>query len=170
MLGRIQKKKNFHFALGALKNVKLGKRRVVVDLVGPAEDADYLKSLLAFEKEGVEVVYHGAQPPLSLKEIWARSHALVLPTKHENFGHVVLESWAHGRPVMLSDQTPWRKLSEHGLGWDLPLVEEEWTLAMQELVELSVDVWKKRSESCVQKHHQVLTNPELIASNLALFD
>lgn len=170
MLGRIQKKKNFHFALGALKNVKLEGRRVVIDLVGPAEDSDYLKSLLAFQKEEVQVVYHGAQPPQRLKKIWEKSHALLLPTKHENFGHVVLESWAHGRVVMLSDQTPWRKLTEQGLGWDLPLVEEEWTLAMQELVDLSEDLWKKRSERCVEKHHRVLTNPELIASNLALFD
>ena len=49
-----------------------------------------------------------------------------MPTTHENFGHAVVEAWAHGRPVLLSDQTPWRGLAELDLGWDLQLDVDVW--------------------------------------------
>ena len=169
MLGRIQRKKNFHFALQALQNVSLRDKKIVIELVGPAEDEGYLNDLLAFKKEGVRVVYHGAKPPERLKEVWERTHAMFLPTQHENFGHVVLESWAHGRPVMLSDQTPWRGLEGLEIGWDLPLDLRKWTDAMNSLLDLSEEEWLKRSERCRKQHARVLANPELTQSNLALF-
>jgi glycosyltransferase involved in cell wall biosynthesis len=42
---------------------------------------------------------------------------LVLPSHGENFGMVVVESLAHGVPVIASTGTPWRGLVEHGCGW-----------------------------------------------------
>src|SRR5690554_6888758 len=50
-------------------------------------------------------------------------HAVFLPSRGENFGHVILESFMAGRPVVISDQTPWRNLEEKQAGWDLPLAE-----------------------------------------------
>ena len=44
-----------------------------------------------------------------------------LPTLGENYGHVIHEALLSGSQVLLSDQTPWRGLTEAGLGWDLPL-------------------------------------------------
>ncbi len=169
MLGRIQRKKNFHFALQALQNVALRDKKIVVELVGPAEDEGYLTSLLAFKKEGVRVVYAGAKPPERLKEVWERTHAMLLPTQHENFGHVVLESWAHGRLVMLSNQTPWQGLEGLEVGWDLPLVLRDWTDAMQVLVDLTEEEWLQKAKQCRHYHARVLANPELVQSNLALF-
>jgi glycosyltransferase involved in cell wall biosynthesis len=41
-------------------------------------------------------------------DTFARHDLFVLPTRGENFGHVIFESVAAGTPVLLSDQTPWR--------------------------------------------------------------
>jgi glycosyltransferase involved in cell wall biosynthesis len=48
-------------------------------------------------------------------------HLFVLPTFGENFGHAIFEALAAGRPVLISDQTPWRRLEQQRAGWDLPL-------------------------------------------------
>jgi glycosyltransferase involved in cell wall biosynthesis len=45
----------------------------------------------------------------------------VLPTLGENFGHAIFESLAAGRPVLISDQTPWRNLKQDFAGWDIAL-------------------------------------------------
>ena len=55
----------------------------------------------------------------------ARNHVLLLPTRGENFGHVILESLLAGVPVLISDQTPWRDLERRGAGWDVPLAEPD---------------------------------------------
>jgi len=170
MLGRVQQKKNLHFALEALQNVDLKGRRLRVDLVGPAEAEAYLQMLLGMSKPGLEVRHVGAVPPHELGPLWERSHALLMPTTHENFGHAVVEAWAHGRPVLLSDQTPWRGLSDAGLGWDLPLVQASWVRGMEEALDWQGETWQKMSEACQDKHRSLVEDPKLVADNLALFE
>ena len=51
----------------------------------------------------------------------AANDLFFLPTRGENFGHVIAEALSVGTPVLISDQTPWRKLAAVGLGHDLPL-------------------------------------------------
>jgi glycosyltransferase involved in cell wall biosynthesis len=51
----------------------------------------------------------------------AVNHIFALPTSGENFGHAIFEALAHGKPVLVSDQTPWRGLEPKTAGWDLPL-------------------------------------------------
>ena len=170
MLGRVQQKKNLHFALEALQNVDLKGRRLRVDLVGPAEDEAYLQKLLGMSKPGLEVRHVGAVPPHELGPLWERSHALLMPTTHENFGHAVVEAWAHGRPVLLSDQTPWRGLPDAGLGWDLPLDQAAWVRGLEEALDWQGETWQKMSEACQDKHRSLIEDPKLVADNLALFE
>ena len=42
---------------------------------------------------------------------------LVLPSHSENFGLVVAESLARGRPVITTTATPWKDLKEWNAGW-----------------------------------------------------
>ena len=169
-LGRIHPIKNLHFALEALQHVDLKGRRLRVDLVGPAEDEAYLQKLLGFSKSGLEVRHVGAVPTHELGPFWERSHALLMPTTHENFGHAVVEAWAHGRPVMLSDQTPWHGLSLAGLGWDLPLDQAAWVRGMEEALDWQGEAWQKMSQACQDKHRNLVEDPKLVADNRALFE
>lgn len=170
MLGRIQRKKNLHFALEALQDVDLGSRKVVVELVGPAEDEAYLKELLGMAKPGLKVVHRGPVPPKELGEVWGRAHALLMPTTHENFGHAVVEAWAHGRPVLLSDQTPWRDLKGNDLGWELPLDRAVWVEGLSEALNWSSETWVRMSEACRARHRVLVEDAGLVAANRALFE
>ena len=169
MVGRIQQKKNLHFALEALQDVDLKGKHLRGELVGPAEDEVYLQHLLSLSKPGLDIVHVGAVPPHELGEVWRRSHALLMPTTHENFGHAVVEAWAHGRPVLLSDQTPWRGLSEADLGWDVPLEKTLWVGRMQEALHWSTETWQAMSEACVAKHRSLVEDDNLVHANVQLF-
>ena len=140
-----------------------------VELVGPEEDEVYLQHLLSLSKPGLDVVHVGAVPPHELGEVWGRSHALLMPTTHENFGHAVVEAWAHGRPVLLSDQTPWRGLSEAGLGWEVPLEKTLWVDRMQETLQWPKETWEAMSEACVAQHRSLVEDENLVHSNVQLF-
>ena len=170
VLGRIHPIKNLHFALEALQDVDLGGRNVLVELVGPAEDEAYLKEVLGMAKPGLKVVHRGSVPPKELGEVWGRAHALLMPTTHENFGHAVVEAWAHGRPVLLSDQTPWRDLKRNDLGWELPLDRDAWVEGLSEALNWSPDTWARMSEACRARHRVLVEDPKLVAANRAVFE
>ena len=90
-------------------------------------------------------------------------------TRHENFGHAVVEAWAHGRPVLLSDQTPWRGLAELDLGWDLPLKLALWTRAFESAMRWTEEEWVAMSKACEAKHQSLIADPMLVENNKALF-
>ena len=69
----------------------------------------------------VEVVWKGTVPPEQVHQVLAEHHALFMPSAGENFGHTMLESLCAGRPLLISDRTPWRNLEADHAGWDLPL-------------------------------------------------
>lgn len=170
VLGRIHPIKNVEFALDALTNMSGMKRKVEVELVGPAEDADCLKRLLAYQSPLMSVVHSGAVAPHELGAVWQRNHALLMPSSHENFGHAVVEAWAHGRPVLLSDRTPWSGLQAQHLGMDLPLEKQAWQDAVTDMMSWDHKHWHHVQEACRSQHQALVSSPDLLQVNLALFD
>ena len=45
---------------------------------------------------------------------------VVLPSHTENFGNVVAESFAHGTPVLTTENTPWHRINELNIGRCIP--------------------------------------------------
>lgn len=119
-VGRIHPIKNFHFLLNALKHVKAN---VVLTVIASIEDQEYwqeCKVLMESLPANVEINFIGELPNHEVREIIIANHIFALPTKGENFGHAIVEALSAGRPVLISDQTPWIGLARHKAGWDLP--------------------------------------------------
>lgn len=174
VLGRIQEKKNIHFGLNALARALHSfddPSEVMVQLIGPAEDEGYLQTLLNQKvyPTSLRVEHLGARPPEQVSDLLGRVHFLLMPTRHENFGHAIVEAWSHGCPVLLSDQTPWRNLERQHLGWDWELDEGVWVEGLKRA--LAMDRWEWSQWSAAAFHHfdTVVRNPEILDANRRIF-
>lgn len=120
-VARIVPIKNLLFLIELLAAVQ---QTVTLTIVGPIEDETYwLGCEKAIEKlpANITINYLGAKKNAELLALLQQHHLFVLPTTGENFGHAIFESFRAGRPVLISDQTPWVNLTQQGFGWDLPL-------------------------------------------------
>ncbi len=120
-LGRIAYEKNLLAVIEGLKHVN---GKVCLNIYGDIDDGWYWeKCLKAIDSlgEDIRVVFHG---PIGQDEVYKRlteNHVLTLLSMGENYGHVIVEAFSCGLPVIISDQTPWRNLEEEGVGWDVAL-------------------------------------------------
>lgn len=120
-VGRMHPIKNLHFLLKVLATVK---QQVRLTIVAGLEDKTYweqCKQLIDALPVNVTVKMLGEQKHEQVEALLLRHQVMALPTKGENFGHAIFEALAAGRPVIISDQTPWRNLSQRKAGWDFPL-------------------------------------------------
>lgn len=122
-IARIVPIKNLLFLLEVLPRVSAD---IHLTIVGPAEEEAYWKicrSAIERLPSGIRVEITGAQPAAVLPGMIQQHHLFILPTRGENFGHAILEALIAGRPVLISDQTPWKALEEKKAGWDISLGE-----------------------------------------------
>jgi glycosyltransferase involved in cell wall biosynthesis len=122
-VARIVAIKNLLFLLEVLQQVK---KRVVLTIAGPVEDLDYWNECERAIKglpSNIQVNYIGSISNEEVKSKISEHHLFVLPTQGENFGHSIFESLLSGRPVLISDQTPWLNLAAKKAGWDVTLHE-----------------------------------------------
>lgn len=125
-LSRITPMKNLDYALNVLRLVK---KDVIFRIYGPIDrDLQYwemCRSMIQQLGENISVEVMGVVDPCEVDTVFGNHDLLFLPTKGENFGHVILESLIAGCPVLISDQTPWRDLVSKKAGWDLSLDRPE---------------------------------------------
>ena len=121
LIARIVPIKNLLFLLQLLAEVR---QMITLTIVGPVEDEGYwMECKKAINKlpEKIQINYIGPKHNGQLLSLLQGQHLFVLLTKGENFGHSIFESFLAGRPVLISDQTPWLHLAQLNIGWDLPL-------------------------------------------------
>lgn len=97
---------------------------VTLDIFGPIKDPNYWKQCLTSIESlpsHIKVNYKGQIKPEESHQVLISYHAMSLLTKGENFGHSIFESLYAGTPVLISDKTPWRNLSQKQAGWDMGL-------------------------------------------------
>jgi glycosyltransferase involved in cell wall biosynthesis len=122
-ISRISAIKNLTFLLAALGRIT-GSIVVNLTIRGSIEDSIYwdeCKALINKLPGNIQVHYEGPVRNEEVCSLIQQHHLFVLPTFGENFGHAIFEALAAGRPVLISDQTPWRHLEQQHAGWDLPL-------------------------------------------------
>lgn len=124
-LGRVHPIKNLDFLLKLLVHVK---QHVQLSIVGGLEDKPYwdqCRQLIEKLPSNIAVEMLGEQTHEEVEELLLQHHVMILPTKGENFGHAIFEALAGGRLALISDQTPWRNLTQQKAGWDIPLDKPE---------------------------------------------
>lgn len=145
-VGRIHPIKNLFLVLDILEQLK---GEVRLEIAGVIEDKAYWNECLVKINKlpaNIQVIMKGEMGHEEVLEMIKQVHILFLPTKGENFGHAILEALAAGKPVVISDQTPWRNLAESHAGYDLALHEfQRFREVLQTFVEMDHQVYAKWS-------------------------
>ena len=169
-VGRIHPIKNLDFLLQVMQPLSVF---VELTVIGNMEDKEFWKKcelLISKLPSNIKVNYRGEIPNEQIKEIILEHDIFALPTQGENFGHAIFEALSAGRPVVISDQTPWVRLSQWKAGWDISLKEPgRFTEALklfscmsqEELNEWCVGAW--------QFAHNYIAQSDLRKEYLGLF-
>ena len=141
-VSRITEKKGLLTAIKCLEGI-VG--NLTLDIYGPIENEIYwgrCKEALERLPANITVRWHGVVDEDGVESCLRQSHVLILPTLGENYGHVIGESLGQGRPVIISDQTPWQNVEECGVGRVMSLSVEQFARAVQDYVDMEGDAYR----------------------------
>lgn len=169
-MSRLTRMKNL---IGALRIVEKITPAIIFDIYGPLEDRLYweeCESVIRKLPDNVCVNYLGALTPAEVPSRLAGYDLFLMPTLGENFGHAIAEALSSGLPVLISDRTPWRDLSQKKLGWDIPLDQPEQFVAAIEscsrMPAVDYDAWRQSIRAWALKN---IGNEEAVEQNRQLF-
>jgi glycosyltransferase involved in cell wall biosynthesis len=191
-IARISPEKNTLFALNILhqfaeKNIA---QNIIItfDLFGTVYDERYwteCKVVIATLPINIKVNFKGAIEKEKISETLTKCHFLFLPSQGENYGHSIVESFIAGRPVIISDQTPWKNLSSmrdeqktlNGatirpacVGWDLPLDKsEEFVKVLEYCIKMEQMEYDQLSINAYNYGQIILNNQKIIDDHKELF-
>jgi glycosyltransferase involved in cell wall biosynthesis len=157
-ISRIMAIKNIQFFLGLLGQIP-DSFQFELEIYGEVEDEPYWQEAQKMIEQlpaHIKVSYQGPLPHAEVIKTMGEFHLFVLPTTGENFGHAIFEALSAGRPVLISDRTPWHQLRNQLAGWDLPLENPKaWLNALTEAAEWdqeAFDRWSRASRAFAARH------------------
>ena len=169
-VSRISPEKNLLFALKMLDGLS---GEVTFDIYGPVGNAAYwnkCKEVIGTLPPNVRVQYMGIIEHVRVGEVFAEHELFLLPTLGENYSHVTCEALSAGCPVMISDRTPWRDLHKKGVGWDIPLEDEErFRATLQLCVDADGEWYAGLVARAIEYGKKAASDPEIIEENRKLF-
>ena len=170
-LSRISRKKNLDGALRLLGNLEGDIR---FNIYGPLEDSGYwaeCEQIISELPQNVAVQYCGTVAHDNVLSVMGAHDLFLFPTLGENFGHVILEAFLAGCPVVLSDQTPWRGLADKRVGWDIPLSGlADFHSVLQRCVMMDEEEYRMWSDSARAFGLSQTQDGSVVARNRALFE
>lgn len=125
-----------------------------------------------FESDGLpaNVRLHGRVDDEELDELYAASHALVLPTRFEGMPTVVLEAMARSRPILVSDVGATAEQVNAHNGYLIQSgSEQELYDAIRSMLERPIDVWRKMGEYSYQRATELFSWPQVTGQFIELF-
>jgi len=143
-------------------------RPVHYRIVGPLEDqpeVDKLNRAVA-NMPHVQLELTGPVTPTEMTPHFGWSQLVVVPSFNENYGHAVAEAVAHARPALVSDQTAWSDMNHGDTVKCLPLTQDRWMGAAEDLLKMDHDAIV---ESARTTHGQCLLSADHLAAQRALF-
>ncbi|HNU56716.1 MAG TPA: glycosyltransferase [Flavobacteriales bacterium] len=169
-VARIAEEKNTLFAIERLMGVK---GRVRFDLYGTVYDEAYFarcQEAIRALPAGVEVHWHGQLANEAVAAAIGEAHVLYMPSVGENFGHAMLEALIAGRPLLISDRTPWKGLDAAAAGWDLPLEDPaRFTAALQQAVDMDQAAYDRLVHGAYAIGARYLNDPDPVERSYQMF-
>jgi glycosyltransferase involved in cell wall biosynthesis len=169
-LSRISPMKNLDEAIRLLAGVK---GRVEFHIYGPCEDQDYwtkCQEAIRTLPDNIHVEYRGAIANEKVARVLRQYDLFFLPTRGENYGHVVLEALMAGCPVLISDRTPWSRVQERGAGWSVPLDRpDQFHAVLQQCMDMEHGPMSRVAERAMEFSKSVLADDQVLSANYALF-
>ena len=159
---RISEKKNLMFAIECLSKLVTP---VYLKIVGPIDDKKYFENCKLFLDKSTTIKYDFVGPilPINIEKQFEDVNYFILPTFHENFGHVIVESLSFKTPVIISQNTPFKTLEKYGFGYDLPLDKKDhWIEVLTQLSLETNKTYQGRIKLLEKNYSEFLNNTHLI--------
>ncbi|MBF0280753.1 MAG: glycosyltransferase, partial [SAR324 cluster bacterium] len=144
-VGRLHHKKGLDLLPIALAPLRGLNWRLV--FVGNCEDDTKTRLNENFKTYGLleHVRFLDLEKPEKLPAIYSAANLFLLPSRHENFGNVVVEALACCCPVMISAEVGLhREVETAGVGWVVPRVAKDWTNRIDELIQNKTGITEVR--------------------------
>jgi glycosyltransferase involved in cell wall biosynthesis len=171
-LSRIDRKKNLDGALKILSSIEI-EGEIIFDIYGPITNQPYwdeCKALMHYLPSNIKAEYKGVVPNEQVRKLFSQYDLFFFPTHGENFGHVILESLLAGTPVLISDQTPWKRLEENYAGFEFSLdSKSSFIKKITHFVQIANSEFQQYSSSSIVYAMQHLDNDQTRYSNINLF-
>lgn len=168
-LSRISRKKNLRFALDLMQSIS-EESGLTMDIYGPQEEEKYWSACEEVINRDKRINYKRVLKPQEIGTKLQEYDFLILPSVHENYGHVIVESVLAGVPVIIGTNTPWRNLSNEGIGYDLDLKnQKEWQVKIRKLILLRKDSYESYVRSCFLFAKKNIVNEGSLRANEELF-
>lgn len=152
-LGHVQQEKGINAFIRAWLKVRRPADRLVV--AGRSVDGAYFDEFQALVEQAEGAIsYRGYLPVADVKALLADSHFLVLPSgleqaggMRENFGNVVAEALASGRPALVAKGLAWDHLPEYGAGLVFERSEASVCEILRQTQTFTAGQWQQMSDN-----------------------
>jgi glycosyltransferase involved in cell wall biosynthesis len=168
-ISRILPHKNISYVIDILSN--LPKKNIELSIYGVIEDQKYWANCLK-KLKGIDLKfnYKGYANNNELNKIFSNHHLFFFPTLGENFGHIISESLQNSCPVLISDRTPWKKLSYFKCGWDISLDNKnEFIERIIEMYNMDNKEFNSMKKGCLKAFEKNYNLKEIISDYNNLF-
>jgi len=92
--------------------IDIGNEDWTLDIVGTGNNIKYIRQINKTNKNIKINFFRAVSKKKEKKFLFDKHDFLVLPTKNESFGLVILESMARGLPVLTTNTTPWLNIQK----------------------------------------------------------
>ena len=169
-LSRISPMKNLDYALTVLSHVNTS---IAFDIYGTIEDPRYWEQCQAIINtlpKNVTAKYCGHVNHADVPITFGKYDLFYLPTRGENFGHVISEALLSGLPILISNNTPWQDLEQSGVGWAVSLNDMGKQIEIiNRMSEMDQESWRTMSQASIRYARRLGKDDTIINKNMALF-
>lgn len=144
-LSRICAHKGLDVAIDAIEAAKCD---CVFTIYGPIQEKEYWENCKK-KMFGLNWKYGGDVPSDDVQNRLSREDIFILPTRSENYGHVIFEAMSVGCIPVISDQTPWKDLDKERVGYEVPLNKDNFVKAINNFNGLSLKEREDMSERAI---------------------